>query len=353
MVANYYKPGPATTPGNLRHNIASPSTRDGLADLGKWFIADNVVEGNDQVTADNWNGGVSARGGGEAIAALKLEKPWPAMAINQHTAKEAYDLVLKNVGATLPKRDSVDAPRIASGAGYNDIRNNVIYNWKNESVYGGEVHQRGNDKFVGCSTNLVANYYKPGPGTPAKNLTRICSPWSRDGAADYGKWYVADNYLVGSGEVTADNWKGVFPQYTGKIPLDLEAIPGLKLDSPSEFVPINQQTAEEAYISVLEHAGCSLPKRDAIDLRIIEEVCNGTAKYGDNGFIDHPSVVGGWPELKNSTAPVDTDHDGMPDDWETEKGLNPNDAADGNKVAANGYTMLEVYLNSLLAPPTS
>ncbi|MFT4636865.1 MAG: hypothetical protein ACI8T1_000173 [Verrucomicrobiales bacterium] len=44
MVANYYKPGPATAPGNLRHTIESPSSRDGLADLGKWFIVDNVVE---------------------------------------------------------------------------------------------------------------------------------------------------------------------------------------------------------------------------------------------------------------------------------------------------------------------
>ncbi|MFT5187458.1 MAG: hypothetical protein ACI957_000472 [Verrucomicrobiales bacterium] len=44
MVANYYKPGPATASGNLRHTIESPSSRDGLADLGKWFIVDNVVE---------------------------------------------------------------------------------------------------------------------------------------------------------------------------------------------------------------------------------------------------------------------------------------------------------------------
>jgi pectate lyase len=109
MVANYYKAGPATAPGNLRHTIASPSSRDGLADLGKWFIADNYVEGNDQVTANNWDGGVSVGGGSEAMAALKLDKPWPAMAINQQTAKEAYEAVLKNVGAILPKRDSVDA----------------------------------------------------------------------------------------------------------------------------------------------------------------------------------------------------------------------------------------------------
>jgi len=238
-------------------------------------------------------------------------------------------------------------PRIASGGGYNDLRNNVIYNWKNESTYGGEVHQVGNAKFVGCSVNLVANYYKPGPGTPAKNLTRICSPWSRNGAADYGKWYIADNYLVGSPEVTADNWKGVFPQYTEHIDLDLDAIPGLKLDKPSVFMPINQQTAEDAYQAVLKYAGCSLPNRDALDARIMEEVRTGTATKGDNGYVNNPMVSGGWPELKSLPAPTDTDHDGMPDEWETKKDLNPNDASDGNKVAADGYTMLETYLNSI------
>ena len=138
--------------------------------------------------------------------------------------------------------------------------------------------------------------------------TRICSPWSRNGAADYGDWYIADNYLVGSPEVTADNWKGVFPQYTEHIPVDLDAIPGLKLDKPSEFMPINQETAEAAYLAVLDHAGCSLPKRDVIDVRIIEEIRNGTASKGDNGFVDNPSIAGGWPSLKSGTAPPDSDH---------------------------------------------
>jgi pectate lyase len=241
-------------------------------------------------------------------------------------------------------------PRIASGGGYNDIRNNVIYNWKNESTYGAEMHQKGDRRkppLEFSHVNLVANYYKPGPGTPAKNLTRICSPWSRNGAADYGKWYLADNYLVGSPEVTADNWKGVFPQYTGHIALDFDAIPGLKLEKPSVFMPINQQSAKEAYQAVLKYAGCSLPNRDALDARIIEEVRTGTATKGDSGFVKNPMISGGWPELKSLPAPADSDHDGMPDAWEKDKGLNPNDAADGNKVASDGYTMLEKYLNRI------
>ena len=81
---------------------------------------------------------------------------------------------------------------------------------------------------------------------------------------------------------------------------------------------------------------------------IIEEVRTGTAPRGDNGFVKNPMVSGGWPELKSLPAPADSDHDGMPDKWEKKMGLNPNDASDGNKVAADGYTMLEKYLNSII-----
>jgi len=242
-------------------------------------------------------------------------------------------------------------PRIASGAGYNDFRNNVIYNWQYESLHGGEKHQGTDARFQFCSTNVVANYYKPGPGTQAQHKSRICSPKTRDGAADYGKWYVAENYLVGDTAVTADNWKGVIPVWWNTIDPDLAAIPGLKLNEPSEFMPINQQTAEKAFHAVLDNSGCSFPNRDVIDLRIIDEVRNGTATYG-NGFVSSPSTVGGWPTLNNGTAPTDTDHDGMPNDWETANGLDSTDAEDRNIVGPDGYTNLEIYLNSLVKVPS-
>ena len=240
-------------------------------------------------------------------------------------------------------------PRIASGAGSNDVRNNVMYNWKNESLYGCEMQQVGSPQHNRCSTNVVANYYKPGPGTPTttERHTRIASPWSRNGAADYGDWYISDNYLVGHPEVTADNWKGVFPQYTGNIANDQDAKAGLRLNTPAEHMPIRPQTAEEAYLSVLEHVGASLPKRDRVDARIIEEVRTGTFTYGDNGFISKPSDVGGHPDLQNGAAPEDSDKDGMPNEWELTNGLDPFDPSDRNNTYGPGFTMLEKYLNSI------
>jgi pectate lyase len=247
-------------------------------------------------------------------------------------------------------------PRIASGCGNTDYRNNVVYNWGYNTCYGGEKQQKGNPEFAFSSINMVANYYKPGPATAPGGVSyRIASPSTREGADDYGKWFIADNVVVGNDAVTADNWNG-------GVQVDESAIAGLKLTEPWPAMAINQQTAEEAYASVLENSGATLPKRDAVDARIVEETRRGTATYEGvsykrekkvadeskkSGMIDSQNDVGGWPELNSTPAPADSDHDGMPDEWETAQGLDPQDAADRNKLADNGYTMLELYLNRI------
>ena len=57
--------------------------------------------------------------------------------------------------------------------------------------------------------------------------------------------------------------------------------------------------------------------------------------------------MGGFPVIADGTPCADADHDGMPDVWETARGLNPNNAADRNTVASNGYTNLENYLGGV------
>lgn len=249
-------------------------------------------------------------------------------------------------------------PRFASGGGNIDYRNNVVFNWGYESTYGDEVAQVGNPKFNFSNINMVANYYKAGPATaPGSVRHRIASPWSRNKAEDYGKWYILGNIIEGNSWISANNWLGgVQPKDGG------EYLEVLKLDEPWPSMAIDQQPAEEAFVSVLEKAGAIYPKRDAVDLRIIAEVRNGYATYeGETykkdhkvadkskktGIIDSQEDVGGWPELKRVAAPVDTDHDGMPGDWEKQNGLNPKKASDGNMLGEDGYTMLEKYLNSI------
>jgi len=227
-------------------------------------------------------------------------------------------------------------PRWASGCKYNDYRNNVIYNWDYESCYGGEAVQPGSEATWNFTTiNMVANYYKYGPATDSGVRSRIANPSARS-VDDKGSWYIADNYVNGYPTVTADNWLAVAGNNY------------IKLNEPWAAMPINQQTPQDAYAAVLAHVGCSKPNRDSVDARIINEVATGTATYGNNGIINTAGDVGGWPTLASGTPPTDTDHDGMPDAWETAHGLNPANASDRNNYTLNPvYTNLEVYLNEL------
>lgn len=107
--------------------------------------------------------------------------------------------------------------------------------------------------------------------------------------------------------------------------------------------PIPMETALDAFNTVLANAGAILPVRDTVDKRIVNYV-----KTGTGSIIDSEDQVGGWPILNSATAPIDSDHDGMPDDWEIAAGLNPNDASDRNgDKNLNGYTNLEDFLNGI------
>jgi pectate lyase len=209
-----------------------------------------------------------------------------------------------------------------------DFRNNVIYNWGENSAYGGEAGKQ----------NVIANYYKYGPAT-RETKNRIVEPSDAK-----GRWYVAENFVFGFPEITANNWAG---GVQGKF-----ANRG-RVDSPHPFAPVVTHTAEQAYGLVLANVGAVLPKRDAVDARIIAEVKNGTATYGGtwgkgSGIIDSQNEVGGWPTLHSAPAPIDDDHDGMADEWERAHGLDPANPDDRNAdFNGAGYTNLEKYLNSL------
>lgn len=214
-----------------------------------------------------------------------------------------------------------------------ELINNVIYNWGENSSYGGEEGEY----------NIVNNYYKAGPGT-LKNRNRIFEAYK---IKSYGTFFIDGNYVDGYPTVTSDNWLGVSLKSGG----DKNS---LKSEFKYVMHPVIIKPAEEAYDAVLNHAGMSM-HRDAVDARIVEEVKTGTATYGGvwgegTGIIDSQTDVGGWPEIISVEAPLDTDGDGMPDAWELEKGLNPNDASDGKKYGlSTEYTNLEVYLNQLVS----
>ena len=225
-------------------------------------------------------------------------------------------------------------------AGPIDYVNNVVYNWGGNSAYGGEGSSKGAG---GRHINYVNNYYKPGPSTPSSRKTRLLDPTvSCSNCTDHpggtvipGKFWLTGNYMFGSVEVTADNWKGS-TQTGSNVQASSRWTDGMTALK-------NEQTAEAAYETVLAKAGCSL-HRDVIDTRIVSDVREGTGK-----LINTQSEVGGWPDLQTADKPTDTDYDGIPDEWESQFGLNPNDPLDARAITlVTGFTNLEVYVRHLV-----
>ncbi len=227
-----------------------------------------------------------------------------------------------------------------------DFRNNLVYNWGYNSIYGGEEGKY----------NLVNNYFKPGPATRDKVKDRILdltqefyNPSINKDTLYNGKFFIAGNFVEGYPEISENNWgKGV--QGSG---VDEQAKQRARLAKPVDHMEIPTSDARSAYHDVLLYSGAN-KVWDAVDHRIINEVRTGRETYGasyeggNNGIIDAPADVGGWPGLASAPPPNDSDRDGMPDDWEKEHELDPMDRDHNEHTLDPQYTNIEVYLNQLV-----
>ena len=220
-----------------------------------------------------------------------------------------------------------------------DFVNNIIYNWGHNNVYAGE----------GGNYNIRNNYYKYGPETKESVRYRIANPWNKPPSIDFGKYFVEGNYVDGSEKITNDNWKGV--EVEKGTAADKERI---RLTAPFPAIDINQQSPHDAYLAIIEKGGCSLPSRDTVDMRILRDLVERKGRFIDvqGGYAhgtNYEETISAWPVLKSLPAPVDTDNDGMPDEWERRNNLNPADATDAAGFTLDKkYTNIEVYLNSLV-----
>ncbi len=242
---------------------------------------------------------------------------------------------------------------IGMGFDFNFV-NNVLFNWRHRSLDGGDK-----TSLVNC----INNYYKPGPVTPNGPIRhRIGLPQPSSSKKDpgpyFGKWYVSGNVVEGNEAVTKDNWAGgiqfhdlpatVQPDRT-KAAADEEALMKIvRADKPFAMPEITTQTAAEAYETVLANAGDTLPRRDAVDLRIVQEVRTGKVTYEEGkGIITAIEQVGGYPEYKG-TPFTDLGADGIPLWWKNKYKLDVKDANLASKdLQGDGYTVIEKYLNGL------
>ncbi len=249
--------------------------------------------------------------------------------------------------------------------GWNGIfnfANNVVFNWVHRSTDGGDYT---------AMYNIINNYYKPGPATPDQSKPiahRILKPESgrsKLGYAVYGRAYVNGNIVEGNERVTKDNWDG-------GVQVEEQPDAGkykdkMKWNKPLPMPEFTIIPALQAKEFVLANAGATLPVRDAVDKRIVEQVRTGKITVSDKvvppatqfkhrrmspdsykiGIITDISQVDGYPDYKG-TPYKDSDNDGMPDVYETKSGLNPNDATDAAKITKSGYSNIEVYLSSVV-----
>jgi hypothetical protein len=292
---------------------------------------------------------------------------------------------------------------------YWDFRNNVVYNW------GGSYAGHCPSSNTVTHLNIVNNYYKQGVDSAA--------PIAWEERSLHSQGYVNGNWM--DGVDPCDPWSVV--RFVGLTDANIATY---KRFSEIPIAPMPTDDALTAYHKVLADAGCTVPYRDTVDARVVNEIVTGTGRVIDcteandfysyiayaqagtsntitlassdkhsildalNGYdikilsgtganqlrtiadYDNGTKIAtvssdwdtipdttsqyaiviycdknayGWPVLTSTTPPTDSDHDGMPDAWETAKSLNPNDANDGKLDRdSDGYTNVEEYLNWLV-----
>ena len=216
--------------------------------------------------------------------------------------------------ARMPRPGNYNPPSVDPEGPRIEFRSNVFYDWS-----GGHAGYNADTESLSAYA-FIGNAYIPGPDSVGRWAFEESNPLAR-------AWF--DGNAM-DGTVPADPWSLVKdsdrPQY--------------RLAARPDWAEAAGETAAEAEVRVLAGAGAGR-LRDPVDARIIEGVRDRTGR-----IIDSQTQV--WPALEAGSPWVDSDGDGMPDDWERAQGLDPAAPADGTADRdGDGFTNLEDWLNSL------
>ncbi|HST92921.1 MAG TPA: pectate lyase [Brevundimonas sp.] len=218
--------------------------------------------------------------------------------------------------ARMPRPGNYNPPAVDPVGPRFEFRSNVFYNWGGSHAgYNADTESLSAYAFIG-------NSYLPGPDSRGRWVFEEANPLAR-------AWFEGNAM---AGEIPRDPWSLVKGSDR----------PGYRLSARPDWAAAAGETAAQALERVLESAGAGR-MRDAVDARIVADVRTGAGR-----IIDSPAQVGGWPDLERGSPWRDADFDGLPDDWETARALDPADASDGAvDHDGDGYTNLEDWLNSL------
>ncbi|MDE6776102.1 MAG: thrombospondin type 3 repeat-containing protein, partial [Ruminococcus sp.] len=233
-----------------------------------------------------------------------------------------------------------------------DFTNNIIYDWGYQTAYGtiGHLNYVNNTLKAGNSTTGGYHWINVDSGTSPQNFKIYCD----------GNQLINKDGLLHA--ITQDNWAGVdVKESIGITKDDLYSASPFGIDINGENVSsvAGAESAEASYEHVISFAGNGIApdKRTAVDLQCAEETrngtgsCSGTSEY-DSSMTDldkykiQCGITYEYPAAVLKKEIVDSDNDGMPDDWELARGLNPNDASDyKGDYCGQGYMNIEYYIN--------
>jgi hypothetical protein len=225
-----------------------------------------------------------------------------------------------------------------------DVVNNYVYDWKNFGTLVANIHGHS-------YANVSGNYFRAGPDTVNLSGALRLADWGRSSFAIVPDAvlavHVSDNQVhvtdgvSQSAEVYCSRWNETVGRW--------EFCEAGSYSSERYGPPITTTDASLARSQVLADAGASRrlnskgawrAARDVADARVVADASNGTGR-----IITELADFPGWPSLSTGTAPLDSDHDGMPDAWEDLQCLDATVSDAALDADGDRYTNLEEYLN--------
>lgn len=302
----------------FRMGVVGPSGKDasGLAS-GKNMIFDHVSVswGRDENFSINWDQK------GVEPTNITLQNSIISQGLLTHSAG---GLIQTNGGVTLFRNLYVDnSTRNNKVKGVNQYVNNLVYNW------GSAAYIMGGDSEGESFANVESNYFIMGPEKGGAPIS--------DGNANF-HIYANDNWFDNNLDNNLNGFEIPFADYTGSP--DFQTV-------PYNYPNLPKLDAKDLYENLIPSVGASLPYRDYADYYVINEV-KSLGAFGS--FISDESILPFGPpsswQLWAGLTRIDTDNDGMPDEWEDTNGTNKL-IDDAMILAENGYANIENYINSI------
>ncbi|MBR1431544.1 carbohydrate-binding protein [Ruminococcus sp.] len=235
-----------------------------------------------------------------------------------------------------------------------DFTNNIIYDWGYQTAYGtiGHLNYVNNTLKAGSSTTGGYHWMYVDSTTKPENFKVFCQ----------GNCLINKDGSFHS--ITGDNWSGVtVKDGIGITKNDLYSGTAFPININGENVSTagTAESAAASYDHVISFAGNGIApdKRTAIDRQCAEETrngtgqCSGTAEYDSseanlNKYNIKCGVSYSYPAPVTKKEITDADNDGMDDNWELLRGLDPSDPSDyAGDYCGKGYMNIEYYINDL------